>query len=71
MAKHTSLCYGFQAAWHIQKFFEGGFEIFLYGRENLGGFWDFFLKNPNKLKKNSQKVRVDNQPPSPEYTSVA
>jgi len=23
-----------------------GFEIFLYGRENLRGFWDFFLKKP-------------------------
>jgi len=23
-----------------------GFEIFLYGWENLGGFWDFFIKNP-------------------------
>jgi len=23
-----------------------GFEIFLYGRENLGGVWDFFLKKP-------------------------
>jgi len=34
----------------IQKFFEGGFEMLLYGRENFGGFWDFFLNNPSKLK---------------------
>jgi len=33
-----------------------GFEIFLYGRENLGGgFGIFFLKNPSKLKNFSQK----------------
>ena len=25
-----------------QKFFEGGFEIILYGKKNLGGFSDFF-----------------------------
>jgi len=29
--------------------------IFLYGRENLGGFGIFFLKNLNKLKKIFQK----------------
>jgi len=29
----------------IQKFFEEGvLNFFLYGRENLWGFWDFFEK---------------------------
>jgi len=40
----------------IQKFFERGFEIFVYGEENLGGgVRIFFIKNPSKLKKISQK----------------
>jgi len=43
----------------IQKIFRGrGFEIFWYRRETLGGFWDFFLKNPSKLKKNFSKGGV-------------
>jgi len=32
-----------------------GVEFFLYGRENLGGGWYFFLKNPSKLKTFSRK----------------
>jgi len=27
----------------------------LYGRENLGGFWDVSLKNPKQIEKNSKK----------------
>jgi len=34
-----------------------GFEIFLYGRENLGEFGIFFLKNSSKLKKFPKKGR--------------
>jgi len=47
----------------IQKFppRERGFEIFFYGRENLGGFWDFFLKKPQQIEKISQRE------PLPEY----
>jgi len=32
-----------------------GFEIFLYRRENLGGFWDFFPKKPWQIEKVCQK----------------
>jgi len=32
----------------IQKFFEGGGEFLLYGRENLEGFWIFFLKKSQR-----------------------
>jgi len=32
-----------------------------------GGFWDFLLKNPSKLKKKSQKKGFDPQRPLPEY----
>jgi len=42
------------------EIFRGGFEFFLFGGENLGGF---FLKNPSKLKKIPKK-RVDHQNPS-------
>jgi len=36
-----------------------GFEIFLYGMENLrGGFGVFFLKNPSKLRKIPKRVGV-------------
>jgi len=45
-------------------FDSGGFEIFFNERQNLGGFWDFFLKNPSKLKKISQKEWFDPQNPS-------
>ena len=35
-----------------RSFSRGDFELFLYKRENLEGFQDFFfLENPSKLKK--------------------
>jgi len=38
-----------------RNFSRGVFGIFLYGRENLGVFWIFFLKNHKKLKKIPKK----------------
>ena len=44
----------------IQKFF-------CLDEKFLGGFWDFFLKNPSKLKKFSDEVGVSPNPPPPGY----
>jgi len=43
--------WGSLSAMYPEFFIGMGFEFFLYEPENLGGFWDFFLKNHNKLKK--------------------
>jgi len=45
-----------------------GFEIFLYGRKNLGGGLGFFFKNPSKLKKFSRKGGFD--PPNPSLNTL-
>jgi len=52
------------AGTYPEIFWEGGFEIFLYGRENLVGVWYFFLKNPSKLKK-FPKRGAGGWPPKP------
>jgi len=45
------LCQG-----RIQKYFEGGVLIFsVWTGKFRWEFWDFFLKNPSKLKNVSQK----------------